>query len=156
MNIEYTNLENKVREAGEALRETYKDRLKSGGISATGKLFDSVGYRLEVNEGDIYLYFKAEDYYIHIEKGRKPNSQMPPVEAIRKWMIARGIPDKPGTAFVIARSIGKKGIKPKPFLRESKIEIKEYEVQFKEALTIDIEKFIKENVKDKIKVQIKN
>lgn len=150
------NLEKKVEEAGKALRETYKDKLKSGGVSATGKLFDSVDYRLEVLEEHIYLYFKAEDYYIHIEKGRKPNSKMPPIEVIRKWMITKGIPDKPGTAFVIARSIGVKGIKPKPFLREAKIEIKEYETQFKDALLLDVEKYIDENIKGKIKAEIKN
>lgn len=150
------NLEKKVEEAGEALREIYKDKLKSGGVSATGKLFDSVDYRLEVLEEHIYLYFKAEDYYIHIEKGRKPNSKMPPIEVIRKWMITKGIPDKPGTAFVIARSIGVKGIKPKPFLREAKIEIKEYETQFKDALLLDVEKYIDKNIKGKIKAEIKN
>lgn len=150
------NLEKKVEEAGKALRETYKDKLKSGGVSATGKLFDSVDYRLEVLEEHIYLYFKAEDYYIHIEKGRKPNSKMPPIEVIRKWMITKGIPDKPGTAFVIARSIGIKGIKPKPFLREAKVEIKEYETQFKDALLLDVQKYIDENIKGKIKAEIKN
>lgn len=150
------NLEKKVEEAGKALRETYKDKLKSGGVSATGKLFDSVDYRLEVLEEHIYLYFKAEDYYIHIEKGRKPNSKMPPIEVIRKWMITKGIPDKPGTAFVIARSIGIKGIKPKPFLREAKVEIKEYETQFKDALLLDVEKYIDKNIKGKIKAEIKN
>lgn len=150
------NLEKKVEEAGKALREIYKDKLKSGGVSATGKLFDSVDYRLEVLEEHIYLYFKAEDYYIHIEKGRKPNSKMPPIEVIRKWMITKNIPDKPGTAFVIARSIGIKGIKPKPFLREAKIEIKEYETQFKDALLLDVEKYIDKNIKGKIKAEIKN
>lgn len=150
------NLEKKVEEAGKALRETYKDKLKSGGVSATGKLFDSVDYRLEVLEEHIYLYFKAEDYYIHIEKGRKPNSKMPPIEVIRKWMITKGIPDKPGTAFVIARSIGIKGIKPKPFLREAKVEIKEYETQFKDALLLDVQKYIDKNIKGKIKAEIKN
>lgn len=150
------NLEKKVEEAGKALREIYKDKLKSGGVSATGKLFDSVDYRLEVLEEHIYLYFKAEDYYIHIEKGRKPNSKMPPIEVIRKWMITKGIPDKPGTAFVIARSIGIKGIKPKPFLREAKVEIKEYETQFKDALLLDVQKYIDKNIKGKIKAEIKN
>lgn len=150
------NLEKKVEEAGNALREIYKDKLKSGGVSATGKLFDSVDYRLEVLEEHIYLYFKAEDYYIHIEKGRKPNSKMPPIEVIRKWMITKGIPDKPGTAFVIARSIGIKGIKPKPFLREAKVEIKEYETQFKDALLLDVEEYIDKNIKGKIKAEIKN
>ena len=150
------NLEKKVEEAGKALRETYKDKLKSGGVSATGKLFDSVDYRLEVLEEHIYLYFKAEDYYIHIEKGRKPNSKMPPIEVIRKWMITKGIPDKPGTAFVIARSIGIKGIKPKPFLREAKVEIKEYETQFKDDLLLDVEKYIDKNIKGKIKAELIN
>ena len=125
--MEYKNLQNKLNEIGIEVKDKYKSKLKGEGVYATGKLYDSVSYKLTIKENVVELYFTALDYWINIEDGRKPDSKMPPVDVIKKWMIVRGIPDKPGVAFVIARSIGKKGIKPNPFLRQTKIEIKELE-----------------------------
>lgn len=71
-------------------------------------------------------------------------------------MITRGIPDKPGLAFVISRSIAKKGIKPQPFLRDTKVEIKSLTPSIKEALEKDLKTFTKEKIEGKIKEQIKN
>jgi|SRR5262245_3484470 len=44
------------------------------------------------------------------EYGRRPGKQ-PPVEAILKWMAFKGIPGDRGTAFIIARAIGKHGVR---------------------------------------------
>jgi hypothetical protein len=46
------------------------------------------------------------------EFGRKPGKQ-PPVEAILKWLAFKGIDGDRRTAFIIARSIGRKGVKPR-------------------------------------------
>lgn len=56
-------------------------------------------------------------YAIFIEKGRKANSKMPPSSALTGWLEAKGIPLD--AAFNIARSIGKKGIVPRPFIDKS-------------------------------------
>lgn len=153
--VEYKRLEIALGEIGELLRESYKEKLLQGGISQSGKLFNSVQYRIEVTKTGTNVYFQAEDYYINIEEGRAPNSKMPPVEDIRRWMISKGIPAIKGLDFVIARSIGRKGIKPRPFLRESKIDMKQYEVQMKEALDLDIKEHLDNNIKGVIKNQIK-
>jgi hypothetical protein len=50
-----------------------------------------------------------------IEYGRRPGSRMPPVEAIRGWARRKGLPK--GVAFLIARSIARKGIPPKALFR---------------------------------------
>lgn len=154
--MEYTHLIEKLNEIGAEVREKYKSKLKANGVYATGKLFDNVNFKLTVKENEMELYFTALDYWIHIEKGREPNSKMPPVDVIKKWMIVRGIPDKPGTAFVIARSIGKKGIKPKPFLRDTKIEVDEMIPQIKIALNKDVKEFVDKNIKGKIKEELNN
>lgn len=52
-------------------------------------------------------------YALPVEDGRKPG-KMPPVEAIQLWVIRKGIGprgDSRSTAFVIARSIGRRGTK---------------------------------------------
>lgn len=154
--MEYIHLENKLAEIGAEVREKYKSKLKANGVYATGKLFNSINYKLTVKDDEIELYFTALDYWINIEEGRKPNSKMPPVDVIKKWMITRGIPNKPGVAFVIARSIGKKGIKPNPFLRETRIEIKELEPEIKIALEKDLDSYMDKNIKGKIKEQLNN
>lgn len=60
------------------------------------------------------------DYAVYVDKGRKAG-KMPPVKAIMKWMRDKGIRSKSGIrtidiAYVIARSIGERGIKPRPFI----------------------------------------
>lgn len=152
--MKYLRLESKIDEAGQKLREIYKEKLIKGGILQSGKLFNSIDYRIEVTETSTNLYFQGEDYYINVEDGRKPNSKMPPVSAIRSWMITRGIPITKGLDFIIARSIGKKGIKPRPYLRETKIDLKEFEIQFQEALELDIKEFYDDRIKGKIKIEL--
>lgn len=80
----YTHLEEKLSEIGVELREKYKGKLKANGVYATGKLYNSVDFKLTVNEGKIDLSFVALDYWITIEEGRKPNSRMPNVAEIKK------------------------------------------------------------------------
>lgn len=80
----FTHLEEKLSEIGAEVREKYKGKLKANGVYATGKLYDSIDYKLTVKEEGIELYFVALDYWINIEEGRKPNSKMPNVAEIRK------------------------------------------------------------------------
>ena len=68
-------------------------------------------------------------------------------------MVAKNIPTKPGLDFVIARSIGKKGIKPQPFLRETKVEIKSLIPSIKLALEKDLDSYMENNIKNKINEQ---
>jgi hypothetical protein len=58
----------------------------------------------------------AADYFKYVDEGRKPNSKQPPIKPIQSWVTHKGIRfnnmSSKQTAFIIARSIGKKGIKP--------------------------------------------
>jgi len=56
-------------------------------------------------------------YAIFIDEGRRPGSRMPPPESLYDWLKNKAIPLN--AAFPIARSIGRKGIEPKPFIKES-------------------------------------
>lgn len=60
--MEYTHLTEALTEIGEAMKEKYKNKLKANGVYATGKLYNSVGYRVTVTEGVINLEFEAEGY----------------------------------------------------------------------------------------------
>ncbi len=54
------------------------------------------------------------DYARFVEEGRSPGKQ-PPTSAIAGWAARHGI--EPGAAFLIARAIGRRGTKPRPYLK---------------------------------------
>lgn len=137
--MEFDNLYSKLNEIGEYVRDKYKSDLKSGGHISTGKLFNSIEYKLTVAETSIKLYFVAEDYWIFIEEGRSPG-KMPPLEVIERWMINKKIPGGKNVAYKIARSIGHNGTFANPYLREIKNNIIN---NFKD----DIEKALSKDVK---------
>jgi len=122
------------------------------------ELYNSIGYDLKVHKNSFSLSFEMEDYGAFQDKGvsgkeKKYNtefgfkSKMPPLEPILKWVNARilRLRDKEtgrfkkggqkSLAFLIQRSIYKKGIKPTLFFT------KPFEASFKRLPDNLIEKF---------------
>lgn len=61
------------------------------------------------------------EYAIVMEKGRRPGAKMPPVDALQLWVVRKlGVhPDEARqVAFLVARSISRKGIKGRKMLEE--------------------------------------
>lgn len=52
-----------------------------------------------------------------VHEGRRPGAAMPPLKAIAGWLARHG--GDPSSAFVVARSIGRRGIKGRPFLKQA-------------------------------------
>lgn len=81
----------------------------------TGNLIRSLDFKVIQQVDGLFLQILAAPYFKFVDEGRKPG-KMPPVKPIQKWTEKKGIKFKKmsqgQTAFVIARSIGKKGIKP--------------------------------------------
>lgn len=82
---------------------------------AEGKLRDSISSSVEQDGSIVRLTIEADEHFRFVELGRKPGGKMPPLVAVQKWCIAKGIPVK--AAFPIAKSISKKGITPKHILK---------------------------------------
>ncbi len=89
-----------------------KTRLRNAGKVASETLYDSLDYQIVEDDLGIGISFLAEDYYIYVDKGRRPGKQ-PPLASIRQWCTIKGI--DPKAAFPIARAIGIRGIKPTNF-----------------------------------------
>lgn len=120
--MEYNNLIKILNTIGTEIRDKYKEKVKTGAY-ATGKLYNSVQYKVSVTDSSVKLSLNLEDYWINVENGRAAGKKMPPISVIRKWMLSKNIPDKNGLAYLISRKISKKGIKAKPYLRQTKNEV---------------------------------
>jgi hypothetical protein len=107
--------------AGEFVN-TLRNNLISAGKSATGNLVRSINYRLVQNGDQFSIVFEAADYLEWVDKGRKPG-KMPPYKKLIPWVESRGLrfaKTSDSMAFVIARSIAKKGIKPLNVIERTK------------------------------------
>jgi hypothetical protein len=87
---------------------------------ATGDLIRSLDYKVVEKVDGFLVTLLADEHLKWVDEGRRPGKQ-PPTKALDRWVVARGITmkDKKGkfikresVKFLIARAIGKKGIKP--------------------------------------------
>ena len=83
---------------------------------ASGNLIASLDYDIIKEMDSLMLKILASPYFKNVDEGRRPGAKPPPTKAIQSWIKQKGIVFKglsdSQTAFVIARSIGMKGIKP--------------------------------------------
>ena len=103
---------------GEALVDDLKFQIANKDKFATGNLADTMYHEAKSANGKAVVMVFAADYFRFVEKGRKPNSKMPPDQPIRKWVRVRGVTSRDGQfisenskVFLIRRSIARKGIK---------------------------------------------
>lgn len=61
--------------------------------------------------------FSTLAYAVPVEVGRQPGQRPPPSAALEGWAKRHGFT---GSLFVLARSIGRKGIKARPFMAKAK------------------------------------
>lgn len=136
--MEFQNLYKTLEDIGERVRDRYKAELKAGDHIASGKLFNSIDYKLTVTENSIYLYFVALDYWVNIENGQKKGTPVD-VNEIKKWMLAKNIPGGDSRAYLIARKIKIKGTKANPYLRSIKKSLPNYKEEIMIAIKKDVE-----------------
>lgn len=119
IDLELTHLASK-------LADLYRSQLRNGNHVSSGKL---INFQEEITIDDerLLITFNLPHYWKYIEEGRKPGKQ-PPISAIQTWIENKGIvpygtsskvPNTKQLAFVIARSIGKKGIPGKYPLKKT-------------------------------------
>ena len=126
---EYDALKEAMDKYGEALVVEIIQQLKDADKVATGKLAKSIDYELIEALDMISVNILAADYFEVVDGGRRKGAKPPPTEPIVKWAKVRNIErfrDKRGRfisdkarAFIIARSIGKNGIKPTNVVKKS-------------------------------------
>jgi hypothetical protein len=136
---------------GEELVNKLREALRNANKNSSGNLIKSVDYKIIKQADETILQLVAADYLEYVDEGRKPG-KFPPLKALDKWIVRRGIAprDKKGkfisrasVKFLIARSIAKNGIKGIHVVRKTIEEVysKKQEL-IAEAVSSDIETMI--------------
>ena len=155
--MKFSRTEALLNSFGNTLISRYREHISE---YASGKLYKTIDYTITSKSDSYLVTINLEDYWKFIEKGRRPGAKMPPVSAIENWIKIRKIIPRPVTlksgkqrvptvqqlAYVIARSIARKGIAARPFMRES---IEDTMKDFKSKLSAAVREDVLENLEQK-------
>ena len=153
MDKKYEALKKAMDKYGKALVLEIVQQLKDAGKEATGNLARSIDYELIEALDTISIGIKAENYLDYVDGGRRRGAKPPPQDAILKWLKVRNIKGRSKTngrfitqksaAFLIARSIGKNGIKPTFVIKKSLRKLKSLQTKLlTDAAVEDMSKMI--------------
>jgi hypothetical protein len=119
MEIQNKELKKVMNQLGIELVKGLVKELIAADKKVTGNLVRSIDYKLIEVADNLILELLSADYLDQVDQGRKPGKQ-PPTRALDKWIVRRGIAPRSkngkfipreSVKFLIARSIGKNGIK---------------------------------------------
>ena len=150
--MKYTNLQKTLDSISDEFLQEYKKKLGDSNISK------NISIDIKNVSGEYTIILELEDYWKYIENGRKPGSKPPPLTDMIKWVKKNNLPlNKNGKlytveqlAFVIARSISKKGLPAKHTLQKSIDTISNIEERIAMSLADDFEVSLSETI-NKIK-----
>ena len=118
-------------EFGQKIVDNYKAELEACNYQ-DGQLYRTLSYSVKMDNSSWLISISLEEYWKYIEYGRRPG-KMPPLDVIEKWINVRQIiphsmtlksgktvlPSVKQLSFLIARKIGRDGIRPRPFFKQS-------------------------------------
>lgn len=120
MATEFIELKKAVNKLGDEFVMELINQLLAADKAASGKLIKSLDYEVVELLDNLMIRLHSEPYLINVDQGRRPGAKPPPASAILPWIKLRGIKgrDSKGKfitdkslSFIIARGIGKNGIK---------------------------------------------
>lgn len=144
--MNFINVKSYLWKYGSQVVAEMRTRLKNQGKIATGKLYDSLGFKILQNADKIELSFTSVNYMKYVDKGRRPG-KFPPIKKIRQWCIVKGIPTS--AAYPIARKISQVGIRPTNFFSIStKRRMSQFTKNFEAAYKMDVESAMSEVIRE--------
>ena len=162
--MEWKNTKLVLDEFGKQFIEAYRAGLDTKNANASKGLYNSLNFEVKIGKQSISLDILLNDYWKYLEYGCKGTetsypdayyrAHFPPTKAIEEWIKIKPVipeqrngklPTQKQLAFLIARSINKKGIEPRFIFRDSVDDIWE---QLKDALNEAIEKDVENNIKE--------
>lgn len=146
--MEFTNVIKFLNDFGKELADKYKRNLVNDDAIDTSKLLNSIKYIFNNNNTSFEISMEMAEYWKYVESGRK-SGKFPPISAIREWVKVKPVIPRPYNgklptenqlAFLIARSISKKGIRPRPIFNDSLDDVmRDFENGLEDAFTKDVE-----------------
>ena len=146
--MEFTNVIKFLNDFGNELADKYQRNLVNDDAIDTSKLLNSIRYIFKNNNTSFEISKEMAEYWKYVENGRK-SGKFPPISAIREWVKVKPVMPRPYNgklptenqlAFLISRSIAKKGIRPKPIFKDSIDDLMQYlENGLEDAFTKDVE-----------------
>lgn len=146
--MEFTNVVQFLNDFGKELADKYKRNLVNDDAIDTSKLLNSIKYIFNNNNTSFEISMEMAEYWKYVESGRK-SGKFPPISAIREWVKVKPVIPRPYNgklptenqlAFLIARSISKKGIRPRPIFNDSLDDVmRDFENGLEDAFTKDVE-----------------
>ena len=129
--------------------EQYRLNLVESGRPASGRLADSLTYKVDMGANVYAVDISLLDYWKYIESGTRPH--WPPVSAIREWIkvkpviprpMANGkLPTESQLAFLIGRKISRVGTEGiNDFERANQEIFSRMEMSIAEAVTEDLQR----------------
>lgn len=129
--------------------EQYKINLVQSGRPASGRLADSLSYKVNLGTNVYAVDISLLNYWKYIESGTRPH--WPPVSAIREWIkvkpviprpMANGkLPTESQLAFLIGRKISRVGTEGiNDFERANQEIFSRMEMSIAEAVTEDLQR----------------
>ena len=129
--------------------EQYKLNLVESGRPASGRLADSLGYKVNLGTNVYAVDISLLEYWKYIEDGTRPH--WPPVDAIREWIkvkpviprpMANGkLPTESQLAYLIGRKISRVGTEGiNDFERANQEIFSRMEMSIAEAVTEDLQR----------------
>ena len=127
----FTHTMKALTEFGQKIVDNYRAELEACNYQ-DGQLYRTLSYSVKMENSSWLISISLEEYWKYIEYGRRPG-KMPPVSAIENWIKVKQIlprpitlksgksvvPTIPQLSFLIARKIGRDGIRPRPFFKQS-------------------------------------
>ena len=95
-------------------------------VGVSSRLRNSIASEV-VHEGPLSIIgkvgstLKGEEYPMVMEFGRRPGATMPPPQALERWVhlqLGVSVEEAPRVAFLVARAIGRRGIKGREFMKK--------------------------------------
>lgn len=129
--------------------EQYKINLVQSGRPASGRLADSLSYKVDMGANVYAVDISLLDYWKYIESGTRPH--WPPVSAIREWIKVKPViprpfengklPKEDQLAFLIGRKISRVGTEGiNDFERANQEIFSRMEMSIAEAVTEDLQR----------------
>jgi len=146
--MEYPNLEKLLNQYGTEIKKRYGTNVSKTTIKdEREKLFESVDFDIDFDGIYYSVSLFLNKYWYYVEYGRK-SGKRPPVAEIERWIKIKPIvrekrngklPTEKSLAYIIARSIGKKGTKPQMTLTKTNDALyTEMKDSIKEAFIADV------------------